>query len=60
MSNSSDNKNDLFDKQQIDDVLRYCYKNIQYMWASSIASILLNCDFRDAKNEIEDYFREDI
>lgn len=41
--------------KQHDKVLDFCYENYQYMWAAKIASILLNCDFRDAKQEIESY-----
>ena len=36
------------------DILDYCKNknNLDYMWASTIAGIILNCDFRDAKTEI--------
>lgn len=40
------------------EVLLYCSKYLDYMWASTIVSILLECDFRDSKEELEKYFIE--
>ena len=39
-------------------ILNYCKDNLQYMWASKIVSILLDCDFRDAKSALNEYFNE--
>lgn len=35
------------------EILQYCYKHIEIMWAAKITSIILKCDFRDSKCEIE-------
>ena len=34
---------------RIKQVIDYCYSNLDQMWAASVCSILLGCDFRDAK-----------
>jgi hypothetical protein len=31
------------------EVLHYCYKHIDHMWAACVAGIILECEFRDAK-----------
>jgi hypothetical protein len=37
------------------DILKYCEKNLDYMWAATIAGIILECDFRDAKVAYDKY-----
>lgn len=34
-------------------ILKVCQGNEQYMWSAKIISIILDCDFRDAKQELE-------
>jgi hypothetical protein len=34
-------------------VLEYCYEHINFMWASTVAGLIIGCDFKDAKQEIE-------
>lgn len=34
------------------EILEYCKPHLKYMWASKIASIILDCDFREVKDEI--------
>ncbi len=29
-------------------ILKYCRPNLDFMWASVVAGIILECDFRDA------------
>jgi len=36
------------------EILKYCQENIEYMWAVTIVSILLNCDFRDAPKALKE------
>ena len=36
-------------------ILIYCEPHMDQMWAASIVGILLECEFRDAKNELEKY-----
>lgn len=31
------------------EALEYCYDHLDKMWAAKVTSILLDCDFRDAK-----------
>lgn len=33
-------------------ILKYCFGHTKQMWAASIVSIILKCDFRDA-NDLE-------
>lgn len=40
------------------EVLKYCYGHTSQMWAATIVSILLNCDFRDSTKELEKYLQE--
>lgn len=39
------------------ETIRYCLGNTDYMWAAKMISIVLNCDFRDAKEKGESYLR---
>jgi hypothetical protein len=34
------------------EILLYCLKYIKQMWASSVAGMILDCDFRDAEYEL--------
>lgn len=34
-------------------ILKVCEGNEQFMWSAKIISIILDCDFRDAKQELE-------
>lgn len=45
---SNDNNPEL----RIIGVLEYCKPHLAQIWASRIVGILLNCDFKDAKNEL--------
>jgi lysyl-tRNA synthetase class I len=38
--------------------LIYCRDYLEYMWAANTASLLLNCDFRDSKEELEKFLGE--
>lgn len=40
------------------EVLEYCEAYTDQMWAASIVSIILNCDFRDAKQKLNEYFAD--
>jgi hypothetical protein len=46
-SASKDHCGDYIDRHR--EVLEYCYDHLDKMWAAKVASILLDCDFRDAK-----------
>lgn len=35
------------------EIIEYCKKYIDQMWATTIVGIILNCDFRDAKAKLE-------
>lgn len=37
-------------------VIDYCYDHLDKMWAARVVSILLGCDFRDAKEMADIYF----
>lgn len=41
---------------QNNEVLKYCRPHTDQMWAANIVSIILNCDFRDAKQKLDEYF----
>jgi hypothetical protein len=49
-----------YDKQKyaIDTVLRYCMPHLEYMWAANIVGIILGCDFRDCKQELNKYWKD--
>lgn len=36
--------------KQDKEILSYCAKHIDHMWAAVIAGIILGCDFRDSKS----------
>ena len=36
-------------------ILQVCKDNEEYMWAAKIISIILDCDFRDAKDALIKY-----
>lgn len=38
-------------------VIEYCYDHLDKMWAAKITGILLGCDFRDAKEHSDDFFK---
>lgn len=40
-------------KKLLDDVIKYCEPHLEQMWAARIVGIILNCDFRDCRSEIE-------
>lgn len=37
------------------EILEYCRPHLDQMWAAKIASIILDCDFRETKTVIENY-----
>lgn len=39
------------------EIIKYCLKSSEFMWAANIISILLDCDFRDAEYEAKKYLR---
>lgn len=40
---------------KIKEVLDYCEPHLEQMWAAKVSSILLSCDFRDAKQHKKKY-----
>jgi hypothetical protein len=38
-------------------VVEYCYDHLDKMWAANITGILLGCDFRDAKEHADEFFK---
>ena len=34
-------------------ILNYCYPHVEQMWAATVISKILDCDFRDAKSKAE-------
>lgn len=38
--------------KKFDEILKVCEGNEQFMWSAKIISIILDCDFRDAKAEL--------
>jgi hypothetical protein len=38
-------------------VVEYCYDHLDKMWAAKITGILLGCDFRDAKENADEFFK---
>lgn len=43
-------------REQQTHILEYCRPHTDQMWAAKIVSIILGCDFRDAKQKVEEYF----
>jgi hypothetical protein len=39
------------------EILKYCRGKTQYMWAARIVGIVLDCDFRDAEQELRKIWR---
>ena len=39
-------------------ILNVCTGNTEYMWSAKIVSILLDCDFRDAKQYLDDILNQ--
>ena len=37
-------------------VIEYCQGHLDQMWAAKVAGLLLGCDFRDAKDHLEEFF----
>lgn len=46
-------------ENKINDVLKVCKPHTDFMWSAKIISILLGCDFRDAKNQVDNFFSEE-
>lgn len=46
------------DFEKIVKVLDYCKPHLDKMWAATIVGILLDCDFRDAKVTLEEWYEE--
>ena len=42
-------------EEKLNKILDFCYKNTEYMWAATIVSIILECDFRDVKQKLDEY-----
>ncbi len=40
------------------EILNYCVPHMDEMWAATIASIILGCDFRDAKAALQKRIEE--
>lgn len=40
-------------KEKLDEILKYCEPHLEQMWAATIVSNILECDFRDAKHELQ-------
>ena len=36
------------------EIIKYCSKHIDKMWAASICAIILDCDFRDTPEKLKD------
>jgi len=41
--------------KRVSEVLAYCQKHIDQMWAATVAGMLLNCDFRDADEMLKNF-----
>lgn len=41
------------EQEKLTDIIRYCAPHADNMWAATIISKILDCDFRDAKQEAE-------
>lgn len=41
-------------RERLDRIVKYCEPNTEFMWAASIVGIALDCDFRDAKQKIQE------
>lgn len=39
-------------------IIEYCKPHVEQMWAASIVGFVLDCDFRDAKQAIEKWEKE--
>lgn len=46
-----------FEKQKRQ-ILEVCEDHTEYMWAAKIVSILLDCDFRDSKQKLNNYLKQ--
>jgi hypothetical protein len=42
---------------KINRVLIYCEKHLDLMWAATIVGELLECDFKDSKEQLKKYWR---
>jgi hypothetical protein len=40
-------------------VIEYCYDHLDKMWAAKVVSILLGCDFRNAKEHADLFFEHE-
>ena len=40
------------------EILNYCIPHMDHMWAATVASIILGCDFRDAKAALQKRIKE--
>ena len=40
-------------KAKLNNILKYCAPYTEQMWAANIASIILECDFRDVSYELK-------
>lgn len=41
------------------EILEYCNGHTNQMWAANIVGIILECDFRDAREKLRDYLSKD-
>jgi hypothetical protein len=46
--------------ERINNVLDYCEPHLDQMWAAYIVGLLLKCDFRNAKEELEKYNKKGL
>lgn len=44
-------------KKRVTEVVRYCSKDMDYMWAATVTGTLLGCDFKDAYEESEKFLK---
>ena len=45
-------------ESKVKEVVNYCNKDMDYMWAATVVGTLLGCDFKDAYKEAEKYLKE--
>lgn len=50
-----DREHDFLTKQKA--VVEYCYDHLDKMWAAKITGIVLGCDFKDAKEHADQFFK---
>jgi len=41
---------------KLEEILKVCMPHLEYMWAAKIVGIILDCDFRDSRQELKKYW----